>query len=148
LLQKKFLIEALELFLHPFDLPPRCGTLLLIEFHRLGASQSPMSALQNRRRHLQIADHFGRRFSWRGLLPLRFEEQRGIIENALTDRGRSSPPCGIELPRRARIAVVLGEDLCHALAVLQTLPRRRRQKLHRHLRTDLTRAHLLLNRFR
>jgi hypothetical protein len=52
------------------------------------------------------------------------------------------------LPRCARIAVMLGEDCRHALAVLHALPRRRRQKLHRHLRADFARAHLLLNRFR
>jgi hypothetical protein len=43
---------------------------------------------------------------------------------------------------------MLGEDRRHAQAVLQTLARRRRQKLHRHLRADFARAHLLLNRFR
>jgi hypothetical protein len=77
-----------------------------------------------------------------------FEKQGRIIENALTDRRRPLAPGGIELPRCARIAVMLGEDCRHSLAVLQTLPRRRRQKLHRHLRADFARAHLLLNRFR
>jgi hypothetical protein len=43
---------------------------------------------------------------------------------------------------------MLGEDRRHAVAVLYALPRRRRQELHRHLRADLARAHLLLNRFR
>jgi len=59
LLRKKFLIEALELFFHALDLPPCGGALLLIQFHCLGAGEPPMNALQNRRCHLQIADHFG-----------------------------------------------------------------------------------------
>jgi len=48
----------------------------------------------------------------------------------------------------ARIAVVLGEDRGHPLAVLQALARHRRQKLHRHLRQDLALAHLLLDSLR
>jgi hypothetical protein len=43
---------------------------------------------------------------------------------------------------------MLSKDRCHALAVFQALPRRRRQKLHRHLRADLAATHLLLNCFR
>jgi len=136
------------LLLHAFDLPPRGGALLLIEFHCLGASEPPVSALQNRCRHLEIADHFGGGFDWRRLLPLRFEKQRRVIEDALPDRSRSLPPCRIQQPRFARVAAMLGEDRRHALAVVQILPRRRRQKLHRHLGVDLAVAHLLLNRFR
>jgi len=48
----------------------------------------------------------------------------------------------------AVIAVMLGEDRRHALAVIQALPRHRHQKLHRRLRRDLALAHLLLNRLR
>jgi hypothetical protein len=46
------------------------------------------------------------------------------------------------------IAVVLGEDRRHPLAILQALARHRYQKLQRHLRQDLALAHLLLNGFR
>jgi hypothetical protein len=47
-----------------------------------------------------------------------------------------------------RIAVVLGEDRRHLLAILQALARHRHQKLHRRLRQNLALAHLLLDRFR
>jgi len=45
----------------------------------------------------------------------------------------------------ARIAVVLGEDRRHLLAILQALARHRYQKLHGHLRQDLALANLLLD---
>jgi hypothetical protein len=48
----------------------------------------------------------------------------------------------------ARLAVMLGEDRRHPLAILQALARYRHQKLQRHLRQDLALAHLLLDRFR
>jgi hypothetical protein len=136
------------LFFQPLDLPPRGGALLLIEFHHPGAGESPMSALQNRRRHLQIADHFGGGPGWRCLLPLGFEKQRRIIEDALPNRGRSLAPSRIQQSGLARIAAMLGEDRRHALAVGEILPRRWRQEPHRHLRADLAVTHLLLNRFR
>jgi hypothetical protein len=44
-LRKKFLFEALQLFVYPIDLSPRRGALLLIEFHRLRAGEPPVSAL-------------------------------------------------------------------------------------------------------
>ena len=107
-----------------------------------------MSAVHNRGHHLQIAGQFSAH-SWRGFLwPLRFEKQRGIIQNAFADRGRALPPGGIQLARFARIAMMLGKDRGHALAILQTLPRHRHQKLHRRLRRDLPLAHLLLDGLR
>jgi hypothetical protein len=93
------LVETLELLFYPLDPPPRCGALLLVEIQRFCPGKPPMSALQNRRCHIQVAHHFGARFGWCRLLPLRFEKQLGIVENALPDRGRCLPPCGIELPR-------------------------------------------------
>ena len=136
------------MFVYPINLSPRRGALLLIQFHHLRAGEPSVSALYNRRRHLQIADQLGGELGWCCLLPLRFEEQCRMVQNALPDRGRSPAPSRIELPGLARIAVMLGKDRRHALAVLQALPRRRRQELHRHLRTDLAGPHLLLNRFR
>jgi hypothetical protein len=70
--------------------------------------------------HLQIADQFGAGLG-RGFLmglPLRFEEQRGIVQNPLANCSRSLPPGGIELARFARIAVMFGKDRRHPLAVL------------------------------
>jgi hypothetical protein len=81
-------------------------------------------------------------------LPLRFEKQLGIIQNAFADRERSFAPSGIQLAGLAGIAVTLGEDRGHLLAILQALARHRHQKLQGHLCQDLALAHLLLDRFR
>jgi hypothetical protein len=87
LLQKKFLLHALQLFFDPLDLLPRLRALPLIHFCGLRAGESPISAVHNRGHHFQIADQFGRGPWGNFLLPLRFEEQRGISQNALADRG-------------------------------------------------------------
>jgi len=90
LLPKKFVVQALELFFHALDLPVRRGTLLFIELRGFRASQPPVSALQNRRCHLQLARH-------RCLVPLRLEEQRRIVQDAFPDCGRPAPPGSIQL---------------------------------------------------
>jgi hypothetical protein len=117
----------------PFDLLPRRGALLRVQLHCLCAGKPPLGAVHHGGDHLQIANQFradaGRDF----LLLLRFEKQRGIIQNALTNDSRSPAPGCIQLAGFARIAVMLGEDGGHALAILQALPRHRHQKLHRHL---------------
>jgi hypothetical protein len=129
----------------PFDLLPRRGALLLVQFHCLCAGKPPLGAVHNRGHHLQIADQF-RAGSRRGfLLLLRFEKQRGIIQNTLANHSRSPAPSCIQLAGFARIAVMRGEDGGHPLAILQALPRHRHQKLHRHLRCDLAFAHLVLD---
>jgi hypothetical protein len=107
-----------------------------------------MGAVHNRGDHLQIADQFGGRAWRRFLLPLRFEKQRGIIQNAFADGGRCPPPGGIQLPSLAAIAVMLGEDRGHPLAILQALASHRHQELHGHLCRDFALAHLLLDGFR
>ena len=107
-----------------------------------------MGAVHDRAHHLQIADQLSGGRDRGLLLPLRFEKQRGIVQNALADCSRSAAPGGIQLAGFAGIAVLLGEDGGHALAVLQTLPRHWHQKSHGHLRRDLAFAHLLLDRFR
>jgi hypothetical protein len=81
-------------------------------------------------------------------LPLRFEKQLGVVQNAFADGGRTFAPRAIQLAGFPRIAVMLGEDLRHPLAVLQALACHRHQKLHRYLRQNLALAHLLLDRFR
>lgn len=48
----------------------------------------------------------------------------------------------------ARVAVVLGEDRGHSLAVLQAHAHHRYQKLHGHVRRDFSLAHLLLDGLR
>lgn len=148
MLREKFFLDALELSFNAVNPLPRRSALQLIQLQGRHAGQPPMSAIHNRADHLQIADQFGDGPGWGFLLPLRFQKQRGIVQNALADLGRSPSPGGIKLAGFARIAVMLGENGCHALAVLQALACHRHQKLHRHLRRDLALAHLLLDRFR
>ena len=150
MLRNKFVVDALKLFFDPLDLLPRRRALLPIQVQSRRAGQPPMGTVYDGRHHLQVADQFGA-CSWRGFLlrlPLRFQEQRWIVQNPFANCRRSLPPGGVELARFARIAVMLGKDYRHPLAVLQTLPRHRHQKLHRHLRRDLTFTHLLLDGFR
>ena len=148
MLRNKFLVDALELFFNPFDLLPRRCALLVIQFHCFRTGKPPMGAVHNCSDHLQITDQFGAS-PWRDfLLPLRFEKQRGIIQNAFAAGRRSLPPGGIQLSGLAAIAVMLGKDRGHALAILQVLPRHRHQKLHCRLRRNLALAHLLLDGFR
>ena len=129
---------------------PRSCRLLAIQLRGGGACQSPLRAVHNRRYHLQIAQQFGASPGGSFLLrlPLRFEKQLGIIENAFADRWRTFAPRGIQLAGFTRIAVMFSEDRCHPLAILQALAGHRHQKLQRHLRRDLALAHLLLDRFR
>jgi hypothetical protein len=81
-------------------------------------------------------------------LPPRFEKQARIVQNALADRGRALTPSRIQLASFARIAVLLGKNRRHPLAILQALACHWHQKLQGHLGQDLARAHLLLDRFR
>ena len=148
MLRNKFFVDALKLLFNPFDLLTRRRTLLMIQFYCFRTGKPPMGAVHNRGDQFQIADQFGAS-SWRDfLLPLRFEKQRGIIQNAFADGSRAPAPCGIQLPGLAAIALMLGKDRGHALAIRQALPRHRHQKLHCRLRRNLALAHLLLDRFR
>ena len=144
------MVQALQLFFHSFDLLPCRFALPAVQFQRRRAGHPALHAVDDGGGHLQIAQQFGGRSGGEffPLLPLRFEKQRGILQKALPDRGRALAPSRIELAGLARIATMLGEDRRQALAVFQTLPRGRDQKLHRRLRRDLALAHLLLNRFR
>ena len=136
--------------MNALDLMPCGSRLLAIQLRRGGAGQSPLRAVHNRHNHLQIAQQFGTSPSGSFLLrlPLCFEEQLGIIEDAFADRWRTFAPRSIQLAGFTRIAVVLGEDRRHPLAIFQALAGHRHQKLQRHLRWDLPLAYLLLNCFR
>jgi len=136
--------------LNALDLMPRGSRLLGIQLRGSGSGQSPLRAVHNRHRHLQIAQQFGTSPSGNFLLrlPLCLEKQLGIVENAFADRWRTFAPRSIQLAGFTRIAVVLGEDCCHPLAILQALAGHRHQKLQRHLCRDLALAHLMLDSLR
>ncbi len=128
-----------------------CGfALLVIQLRGGGSRQTTMRAVCDGGYHFQIAQQFGpgpsRSFLLR--LPLRFEKQLGIIQNAFADRGRTFAPRGIQLAAFTRIAVMLDKDRGHPLAIVQALTCDRHQKLQRHLRRDLALAYLLLDRLR
>ena len=148
LLLEKFFVDALQLFFNPLDLLPRPGTLLGIQLLCRPAGEPSLGAVHDRPHHLQIALQFGGRPGRKFLLPLRFEKQRGIFQNALADGRRSPAPGGVQLARLACGAVMLHENGRHALAVFQALTGHRHQKLHRCLRRDLAFPHLLLDCFR
>jgi len=113
----------MELLLNVIDLVPRGFRLLVIQLSGSGPRQPALRAVHNRHRHFQIVQQFGARSGRSFLLrlPLRFEKQFWIIEDAFADRGRTFAPRGIQLAGFPRLAVVLSEDRCHPLAVLQTL---------------------------
>ena len=133
-----------------FDLLPRGFAVLAIQFHCCPAGQLSLRSVHDCRYHLQITQQFG---TGRGRdlllrLPLCFEKQFGIIQNAFADRRGALAPGGIQLASLACIAVMLSEDRSHPLAIFEILARDWHQKLQSHLRHDLAFAHLLLDRFR
>jgi hypothetical protein len=77
------------LFLNPLDLLLRRFALRGIQLQGRRAGQPPMGAVHNRGYHFQIADQFGgsSRRSFLLRLPLRFEKQRGIVQNAFANSG-------------------------------------------------------------
>ena len=74
--------------MNALDLMLRGSRLLAIQLRGSGAGQSPLCAAYNRHHHLQIVQQFGADPGGRFLLrlPLGFEKQLGIIENAFADR--------------------------------------------------------------
>jgi hypothetical protein len=149
-LQLKFFVYAAELALNLLDLMLGGLPLLAIQFCGRGSGQTSLCAVHDRQHHLQIADQFGAGSgrSFLVSLPLRFEEQLRRIQNPLTHSRRTLAPGHIQLAGFTHRAVMLSEDRRHALAIIQTLPRYRHQKLQGHLRRDLALAHLLLDGFR
>ena len=68
------------------DLLPRRGALLPTQLLCPRAGQPSMGAVHDRAHHLQVADQLGGGPGRGLLLPLRFEKQRGVVQNALPDR--------------------------------------------------------------
>ena len=141
-------------FRHPVEFAtcacdPGLQLFLLLAIHlRQSLGEPPVSSTQDGPRHLQFAieGHRGRLGDRR--LPLRFQKQFRLGEDALADHARAVPPSRIELPSLPCIAMVLDEGGGHPRAVLHVDPRHRHQILHRQLRSQRSFAHLLLNLFR
>src|SRR5450759_4986764 len=140
---------------HPVEFPARVFDLALRLFlwraihFRQGLGEPPAGAMQDGKRHLQIALHlFDRRRLGRRWLPLRFQKQFRLGENALANRACAVPPGGVELSGLPRVATVLHESGGHPLSILHLDARHRHQILHRQLRAQHSFAHLLLDSFR
>jgi len=136
------------------EFAPRVGNLALRLFllrttHlRQSLGEAPAGAFQDGYRHLQFVTKGN--CGWRGRcrLPLRFQKQFRLGEQALTHHARAVPPCGIQLPRLPCAATLLHEGGGHAFGVLDADARHRHQILHRQLRAQFSFAHLLLDRLR
>lgn len=115
---------------------------------QLHAGQPARSAVDDGGGHLQIAQQFGAGRGVRGRLPLHFEKQLRLLENACAHHRRAIAPGRIELRGLPRIAMVPHKDGRQALAGLQADPRHRHQKLHGHVRREAALAYLLLDRLR
>jgi hypothetical protein len=81
-------------------------------------------------------------------LPLSFQKQLWLIENALPYRRRSASPGGVQLPGFAGGEPMRGKAFGHALAVFGAGPCYWHQELHRHVGRDRAVAYLLLHAFR
>jgi hypothetical protein len=136
-----------QLMAGAIDLSPRVFALAVIH---AGVGNPPAGSVHNRHHHLQIAQQGGRRRGARRRfqLPLRFEKQIWLVENAFANQRRGVAPGGIQLPGLPRVAAMFGERRGHPLAILKADARHRHEKLHGQVRRDLALAHLLLDRFR
>jgi hypothetical protein len=128
------------------DVAARFIALCAIHVWR-GGGQSTADPVHDRRHHFQVAQEFVRG-SWRRLrfhLPLRFQKQLGLLENALSRLARAIAPCSVQLGGLPRVAVEFDERRGHLPAIVQARARYGSEKLHGHMGADLAVAHLLLN---
>jgi len=140
--------HPVEFAARAFDLAPRLFQLLAIHLRRR-FPQTAAGAMQNGNRHLQIALEPGRLCGGRRRrLPLRFQKQFRLGQNALANHARGLPPGGIELPGLPRVTTVLDESGGHPLAIVQLDARHRHQILHGQAGAKHSFPHLLLDRFR
>jgi hypothetical protein len=141
-------------FRHPVEFParafdPALRLFLLPAVHlRQGFGEPPAGAMQDGNRHLQVALESDRGRPDGRRLPLRFQKQFRLGEDAFANHARTAPPGGIELPGLPCVATVLDESGSHPLAVPHVDSRHRHQILRRQLRAKPSFAHLLLDRFR
>jgi hypothetical protein len=139
---------------HPLQFPARAFDLTLHLFllpvvHlRQGFGEPPAGAMQDGHRHFQFALHSRRGRPGGRWLPLRFQKQFRLGQDALADHPRAVPPSGIELSGLPRVATVPDESGGHLRALRLADARYRHQILDRQLRGDPAFAHLLLDGFR
>jgi hypothetical protein len=139
--------------LNAIDLSPRVFELVAVDLRR-GAGHPSAGTVHDCQHHLQIAQQFGCWLGRRGALwarfhlPLRFEKQLGLVENALANHRRAVAPGGIQLPGLPRVTVMFGECRGHPLAIVQADARYRHQIFHRQMRRYFALANLLLDRLR
>jgi hypothetical protein len=118
-------------FRHPVEFAARAfdpglRLLLLSAVHlRQGFGEPLAGATQNGHRHLQLAiegdcSRLGDR-----RLPLGFQKQFWLGEDAFADHARAVPPSRIELPGLTCVATVLDKSGGHAPAVLHVDSRHR-----------------------
>jgi len=130
-----------------FDLALRLFLLPAVHL-RQGFGKLPAGAMQNGNRHLQIALESGRGRHGCRRLPLRFQKQFRLGQDALANHARAFAPGGIELTGLPCVRTVLDESGGHPLAMLQVDSRHRHQILHGQVGAKRSFAHLLLDRFR
>jgi hypothetical protein len=128
------------------NLLPQLSALIAIQLDRR-AGQAPMGPMDDRHHHPQIARQFGHgRRRWPEItLPLSFQEQLRLIENAQPDRRRSVSPGGVQLSGFAAGEPMRRKRFGHALTVFEAHTCHRYQKLHGHVGRDRTAADLSLH---
>jgi len=82
---------------------------------RQGCGEPPAGAMQEGHRHPQFTIQGRRGGSGGRRLPLRFQKQFRLGQDALADHARAVPPSGIELSGLPRVAMVL-HDVSRAVA--------------------------------
>jgi hypothetical protein len=102
------------------NLLSQLSALIAIQLDR-GAGQAPIGSMDDRHHHPQIAGQFGNGCRRRlGItLPLGFQKQLRLIENALPYRRRSVSPSGIQLPGFPAGEAMRRQRFSHALTVFE-----------------------------
>ena len=128
------------------NLLSQLSALLAIEFDR-GTGQASIGAMDDRHHHPQIAGQFGNgRRRWLGItLPLGFQEQLRLIENAPPDCRRGVSPRVVQLSGFAAGEPMHRKRFGHVLTVFEVHTCYRYQELHRHMGRDRTAADLSLH---
>ena len=137
-----------EFALNPFERLLRVVELARGQRRRFGGVAA--GPLEDRQGRFQIAPQGVGGSGRRGrLLRLpRFQEQLGLLENALANGRGSAAPGRVELSGLAGGEAVAGEDFRHPLTILAVETGHRHQVLQGQVRLQTSLAHLFLDRFR